>query len=110
MTEPWLLHPYMPPIDYTADERLNNYAIYGPGTLVTGRRIWAYADEVNVGNLILSPEGIHLLLWVHPDYRRRGIATTMFEMAKEQGWKPIRGASGYSKDAAEWADVMNWED
>jgi hypothetical protein len=44
MTEPWLLHPYMPPIDYTADERLNNYAIYGPGTLVTGRRIWAYAD------------------------------------------------------------------
>lgn len=105
-------HPTKRRAEYVlvADEEPTDYDIYGPGRKVTGRRIRAMVGDQMVGSLILSMKGIHLQLWVHEEHRREGIATAMFAKTKEMGWKPVRGAKGYSKDAAVWADAMDWED
>lgn len=70
--------------------------------------IGAYLNTERIGMLWLTGEWAHLdggrfvrLIEVEPEYRRRGVATALWDYAVENGFKPRH-------DASKTSDGMNW--
>lgn len=93
---------------------------YAPGGIterngyreITQHVVRAIADQRAVGNLYLDgrpdPDGKHRIsaIDVHPDYRRRGVATAMFRHAEDLGLKPRHEDMGVITPAGRaWARV-----
>lgn len=49
------------------------------------RRVTAYDGETPVGTLVYANDGTPPTVNVEPEYQRRGIATAMYELARQQG-------------------------
>lgn len=80
-----------------------------PEGSVTGRARASLAGE-HVGGLSwweapgTADHGRIVNVAVHPDHRRKGIATALFEHAKAAG-VPIHHSTGLSEDGKAWAAV-----